>query len=436
MKRNPHKDDEAESIRREIIEYYLAWSILFGAMFLISAYVLLEYRQIGGSLSNIWLTPSADSAFHLRDPVVGVHSFSDLLLHLSWASSQSPYLALTPSSLPASNYPPFAHVFLLPLTFASYDFAVAIFIVLSISIIIIPISRSLLWLSKPMLIAVLVGGVVFTYPMLMIVDRGNIQGITTGFCLVGLWFFLGQKYKVAAVMIAFAAALKIYPILFMFIFLRRRKFREFFIGCGMAALLTLGALASFRGGLKSNVIGFVGGLSNFTGGTANPEVLIPRNHSLSALLSFVYLNFAFGNLDLSLALLENFVIVLVIIAAFLSIVSTRWLYINENQLILLICIVICLVPAITYGYVLSVFFMVLLHLFDERTDLSDSPKWYPHFLVMVLAALFTAKGIPIRYVFQATIGTVVNPMLMLLLAIAVFSRLPTRISSKVGKQIL
>ncbi len=410
-------DDIVERIRRQIVEHYLTWSILFGALFFIWVYVTLEYRQIGGSLSNIWLTPAPDSAFEFRDPIIGVHSFSDLLLHGKYASAPSPYLALEPDSLPANNYPPFAHVFMLPFTLVPYTYAVAIFMILSIGMIVTPICFSLRGLSRPILISVLISGFVFTYPMLMIVDRGNIQGITTGFCLIGLWFFLGEKYKVAAVLIAIAAALKIYPILFMLIFLKRKKFREFFLGCALAAALTLGALATFQGGIKTNIMGFLQGLGSFTGGSSSPDLLIPRNHSFSALLSFlstkdVYvLNKIIDNLlsNLGLYLLVFFSCLL-----FFSLTKNRF---NENQTLLLICVAIIVIPFVTYGYVLSVLFIVLIHIFDARNQVERISLSYQVALVVLVAFLFMSKGMPVGSNFQLTIRTFADPMALLALTV-------------------
>ena len=405
------------NIRNQVAEHVVTWSITFGALFFISAYMTLEYKQIGGSISNIWLTPAPDSAFEFREPVIGVHSFSDLLLHRKYASAPSPYLALEADSLPANNYPPFAHVFMLPFTLIPYTYAFAIFAILSIGMIVAPIGLALRGLSRPILISVLISGFVFTYPMLMIIDRGNIQGITTGFCLIGLWFFMGNKYKAAAALIGIAAALKIYPILLMLLFLKRRRYGEFFIGCAVAAVLTLGALATFEGGIKANIIGFVGGLSSFTGGSLNPDLLIPRNHSLSSLLSYLRtknispLNEIVENL---LANLGPYSLVIFSCLILLSVTKHKY---NENQTLLLICLAMISIPFVTYGYALSVLFLVLIHLFDFRYKREQSSLAYQVALVTLIAFLFMAKGLPVGSVFQLTIRTFLDPIVLLVLTV-------------------
>ena len=407
-------------IRQKLVEIYLAASIIFGAISILAIYVTLEYQQKGGSLSNLWLCCANDIAFGvthpaLTSPVIGIHSFSDLLLNITWATSHSPYIAQ--ELFPPSNYPPFAHVFMLPFTLIPYTYAFAIFAILSIGMIVAPIGLALRGLSRPILISVLISGFVFTYPMLMIIDRGNIQGITTGFCLIGLWFFMGNKYKAAAALIGIAAALKIYPILLMLLFLKRRRYGEFFIGCAVAAVLTLGALATFEGGIKANVIGFVGGLSSFTGGSLNPDLLIPRNHSFSSLLSYLSTKNIFPLNEIVENLLANLGPYYLVIFSCLILLSVTKHKYNENQTLLLICLAMISIPFVTYGYALSVLFLVLIHLFDFRYKREQTSLAYQVALVTLIAFLFMAKGLPVGSVFQLTIRTFLDPIVLLVLTV-------------------
>ena len=421
------------NIRNQVAEHVVTWSITFGALFFISAYMTLEYKQIGGSISNIWLTPAPDSAFEFREPVIGVHSFSDLLLHRKYASAPSPYLALEADSLPANNYPPFAHVFMLPFTLIPYTYAFAIFAILSIGMIVAPIGLALRGLSRPILISVLISGFVFTYPMLMIIDRGNIQGITTGFCLIGLWFFMGNKYKAAAALIGIAAALKIYPILLMLLFLKRRRYGEFFIGCAVAAVLTLGALATFEGGIKANVIGFVGAMGTFTSVTADGYFLLPRNHSPAAILTYL------GGEDLGhisgLArnLLEQYSMFIALLFTITLLVVSIFFKIRENQLLLMLCVSIASIPMVTYGYALTMFFLVLVHILHQDFKATIYPKLYSFGVTFLISALFMAKGIPFGSTPEVTIRTIIDPLLLFLLFVLSLWSLPRkRIHSATG----
>jgi hypothetical protein len=418
---NPIILERAPKDRKYWIEVYLAWSIVLTAVSLLTFYITIEYLQIDSSLSSLWLSPSGDSAFDYRNPVIGIHSFSDLILHRMYAASSSPYIAPSAANiwgtpidgmLPASNYPPFAHLFMLPISFLSYEASISLLSLATISMITIPIYLTIRGISLPSIVSVLVAGFVFTYPMLMVLDRGNLQGITTGFCLIALRLFLSKRYNLSAVMFGFAAGLKIYPILFMFLFVKQKRFKEFFLGCFTSMALTALALMSFKGSIKENIYGFLGALGTFTKVTADGYFLLPNNHSPAALITFLSENSTESFEKFSLLLLQRYSPIMFLTLTLAIVIGSLTTRMQENQLLLLICVSIAVIPMVVYGYALTIFFMVLMHLFDNSTKLEDYKRFYLQGTIGLIAILFMAKGLGVTSEASVTLRTFIDPMIL------------------------
>jgi hypothetical protein len=99
------------------------------------------------------------------------------------------------------------------------------------------------------------------YPFFYVLDRGNLDGLVAIF----LWGALSIYQKksrwrnyLPAFLIAVAGSLKIYPILFAIIFLRRRHMRAFLFSCVSFIALTLASALLLHGNLHDQLNGFLG----------------------------------------------------------------------------------------------------------------------------------------------------------------------------------
>ena len=114
-------------------------------------------------------------------------------------------------------------------------------------------------------IVLLLGSVFFSAPLLYAYDRGNYLIICVLFLF--LFAFLYQKHPVlAALSLAVASALKIYPLVLFLIFLLDRKWKSLFIGLFAGGAATVLTFLCFEGTFIENCKGFVWNLLNFTGG--------------------------------------------------------------------------------------------------------------------------------------------------------------------------
>jgi hypothetical protein len=83
---------------------------------------------------------------------------------------------------------------------------------------------------------------VLGYPLWIVADRGNVEGVAWALAAAGLCFLLRARYGAAAVLIGLAAAVKPFPILFLLLLVSRRKYKEAMLGAATFGVAVLGAL--------------------------------------------------------------------------------------------------------------------------------------------------------------------------------------------------
>jgi hypothetical protein len=78
-----------------------------------------------------------------------------------------------------------------------------------------------------------------SYPLLLLLQRWNIEFLVWLVGSIGVWSFLTGRTNVAAVFIGVAASLKFYPFIFLGLFLPRRRYGGFLLGLATFAAATL-----------------------------------------------------------------------------------------------------------------------------------------------------------------------------------------------------
>ena len=84
--------------------------------------------------------------------------------------------------------------------------------------------------------------VVLGYPLWIVADRGNVEGVAWALAAAGLCSLLRARYGAAAVLIGLAASVKPFPVLFLLLLVSRRKYKEAAIGVAAFGVAVLGAL--------------------------------------------------------------------------------------------------------------------------------------------------------------------------------------------------
>lgn len=88
-----------------------------------------------------------------------------------------------------------------------------------------------------------------SYPLLYLVDRGNLDMIIFMFLAGFAYCFRNEKYKLSALFLALANAMKPFGALFLIIFLIKKRYREFFLSYGLTLLLVFGGFLFFKGNI-------------------------------------------------------------------------------------------------------------------------------------------------------------------------------------------
>jgi Glycosyltransferase family 87 len=81
-------------------------------------------------------------------------------------------------------------------------------------------------------------------PMIFAADRANLEGAVGLILGTGLVLFAGRRYYGSAVLIGLAASIKPFPVLFLLLLLRKRRYREIAVGVSTAVCSTLLALTA------------------------------------------------------------------------------------------------------------------------------------------------------------------------------------------------
>ncbi|OGT06296.1 MAG: hypothetical protein A2103_00490 [Gammaproteobacteria bacterium GWF2_41_13] len=98
----------------------------------------------------------------------------------------------------------------------------------------------------------LMGIIFLSYPILYCLDRGNLENLLFIFTSVSLLFFIHRKYTASAIFLSIAIGMKLYPMVFLLLFLKERRYKELTICVMLTILLSLLSLALLHGGFVEN----------------------------------------------------------------------------------------------------------------------------------------------------------------------------------------
>jgi hypothetical protein len=93
----------------------------------------------------------------------------------------------------------------------------------------------------------------FTYPFIFALDRANIELIVFAFIALGIFWFYKGRYLPSAIFIACAAAMKIFPIVFIIIFAKEGKYKHVLISIVSFLLLSVVSLLMFDDSITTNI---------------------------------------------------------------------------------------------------------------------------------------------------------------------------------------
>lgn len=397
----------------EFVAIFLAVSILS----LFSMYVASEYFQVA-RLSQLmsfqaWDGPGPMPLEAYPKPF-GNHYFGDFLLTFRIAAQPSPYFA---AGYVQFQYLPFAAVLVSPLFVLPFWVAFAGFLIAGVSVIFVSIWSLLNSVSRTDRLIVLCA-VTLSGPFISVIDRGNFSLLLTALCLVAAALLVRGLPTPAAILFGLAGAIKLYPLLFLLIFVRRRDWRSIFFGTSAFLAAVLIPMSTYRGGLLANLGEAVQQFSN-AADTNHALNIRAFNNSLFTLLhsvrdaDFPLVSWVCG------VFVDNYLFVLVGLLATVVLIacSSRS---TDAEVLLVSTALLCCGPQIIASYVLLLYLVPLGVILAAEGTSAVSRKW-ARYSIWVIAVIFVPKGLPTWNPWgewsssYATYATILNPILSLLL---------------------
>jgi hypothetical protein len=342
--------------------------------------------------------------------------FQDFLGVLRMTADRNPYHMKTVIGVlghyptEASNYFPFTHLLLYPFTLINEYASLTIYSLLVIGFSVFASATApgagLSYNRGQRFLNVLVF-TLMSYPLLFTIDRGNIEGIIFIFLSCAAWLYLSGRGKWAAACIGLAASIKGFPILFLVLFVKERRWKELLIGVAVPVCLTLVALLFLKGGVFENLTLLRETLRNFS------DFLLIKwtgiTHSVSlfgmAYAYWVILNHAF----MDLASLRQIVANYYVVAGIIGLAAVAFVFVSRIEFwkawfVLVAAVQLLPFPSYDYKLIHTLVPMFLLIRSGKEN------RWTGAYLAL-LCLIVVPKGFWILFM-DVRCGTIVNPLLI------------------------
>lgn len=358
-----------------------------GVFAFLIAVSLIFYKH--GTLSELVVFKNADLPRTLPSitypkPFHG-HFFGDYLIPYRLSQLSTPYIA--PGYI-IYAYLPFSSVIIGPLLLFNYWTSLILFFTVFGIILLYFWYRSIRMNAsrKTALRTVLV--LLVSNGFLSTLNRGNLGLAVTLFCLLGAYFYLTNKTGVSMIFFGLAGAMKLYPILFLGLSLKNRKWKDFLGGVGAFVLGTFLPLLFYSGGFGRNIQAL---LQQFTQSSNSAHALTIQAYNNSPYALFLSLKSSGFPLFTTLGefLAGNYYLILGIFCCFFLVLAI-FSKITTFDSALIFTSIMCFLPNIVGGYVLLLMFVPIVFL--EPISLSVKKTLVRKTQLITLAILFTSKG--------------------------------------------
>jgi len=188
--------------------------------------------------------------------------FSDFFQIAEIAKSLNPYGPFL------GGYPPFGYIAIAPLAFVNEYVGVYTFLAALMGFLVWWFYRSFTHGFSPVVRVAIVLVALCSLPVTFGIDRANVDLLIFAFAALGIAELERNRNLSASAWIGAAAAMKIYPGIFLLRFIRKGRIRFIYAGLAFAAALTLLSLALLRGGIGSNFSAWFHTLRSVTSSSA------------------------------------------------------------------------------------------------------------------------------------------------------------------------
>lgn len=255
---------------------------------------------------------------------------------------------------------------------------------------------------------------VLSYPVLYIIDRGNIDMFLFILFAGFVWLFKYEKYFLSAILLGIQNAIKPFPILFLILFLFKKKYNEFFLSIVLTGLLIVGGFMFLKGSFFDQVTVFIQNLIMFKLNyvySNNSNCGMTDTSSLFTTLKLIFCNYTSILSTIQLEKLYSYLslIILSVIIFFTQKEKTFW------KKITLLTFLMLFLPYIIDDYKL-VFLFVPIWLFVNAEEKTKFDSIYSVlFGLLIIPKTFIILFRHVGNLSQiTTFGIVINPILMMI----------------------
>jgi len=395
---------------------YLGITFTFQLLGLITVLIYSEYFNKSATFAQSFLFRSSDSSpvapgFHVPQPF-GNHFFGDYL----WIYSEIKTNGL-------GGYFGASQLYLLVATKLPYYFSLIGLFITSLLVLYLAARLLLRELGFNAQLALLTVGILCTQPVLLAIDRGQIHLLLFALLLLGLTLAIkeGGDKTLGAVLIAVAISIKLTPVFFLLLFVRKAQWKELKVGLISLAGFLLLPIAYLHSGIGAwkYVLGLSKTNKNLSQIYSSPEYF---TGNLAYNSSFKLLAYQFSQMNSGLGNVGNFMFEhYFLFAGFLSIFFC-WLItrksVTQFESVLLMAIASSLLIPIASGYTLMVFILpIVVVILDADFIFTRLNIIYCCFIGIVLMPKQIAIGFGAFEDFSITLGGILNPSLCLLVIV-------------------
>lgn len=344
--------------------------------------------------------------------------FSDFFDSIRHASQLNPYFV--ESKLEPAVYFPFAYLFLYLIFLIGKTFTFSLIIsIFLLALFLVYFNYKFLKTENSEKISLFKNIFIFSflsYPFLFVIDRGNIESFVFIFIALFFYFYLKKDYMKGIIFLSFAIAMKMYPGIFLLLFLKDKKYREIAYAVFLTFALTFTSLLIFKGSLYSNIHGMFSGLNYFKNAYIIGSMGTNYNSSLFGIIKICVLSLKklswaapFLSVKISAAVFSVLSLISVGLSSLyvLFVEKTLW-----KQTAILTIVMILLMP-VSFDYkLISLFIPVWLFINSDDKSKHD----------IVYAVLFGLLLIPKQYYFvhsDISISVFLNPLIMIIMLILI-----------------
>jgi len=275
-------------------------------------------------------------------PVLGIHYFSDFQQVMSYAVNQNGYS----TSLEFPNiYGPVSVYLFRVLNNFSLLFSITFISILTLSLLSLLMWKHFHNASTQVRIMFIAFFLLLSRPIMLCLDRGNIQGIVVALNLATLYYFYSKKYRLSKIFLVISISLKFYPIFFILIFIKKRLYKDVLqILLSSAVLFVVPLLLISRSNFFDSILGIVKGASIQSGYASSG--FSPSGWIIRFLEIFNVLNFSNGS-NSNIRNLQTIITFFIVIAG--SILYFK-LNLNETQQWIYVLVFTSFITPVAWGY--------------------------------------------------------------------------------------